>query len=210
MERHSLCCGVAQYGIGIWGYLFDICFVIKHNVIVIIKRGFTLIELMLVVGLIMILSVVGIGTYMQATVKSRDAQRKNDLSQLSKAAETFYTDIGRYPLADSENKMYCVIKVGSVVTNTSCGDRLYAVIDGVNTEYIAFPEDPVPTQEYVYTSSDGQTFAIYTAIENLNDRDLLKDANGDLIEDPWGIDCQVSGSSVPCNYSVTETGKVRN
>ncbi len=189
-------------------FWFDISLRIRHNVIVNTKNGFTLIELMLVMGIVMILSVVGIGTYMQATVKSRDTQRKSDLNQLSKAVEAFYNDVGRYPISDSQSKMYCVSKSGSTVTNTSCGSKLYALVDGTNIEYITIPSDPTVDRKYIYVS-DGQTYAIYSSLENVNDKDLLKDGSGKVIADPWTVSCAIYGT-VPCNYKITETGLIKS
>jgi general secretion pathway protein G len=59
--------------------------------------GFTLLELIVVVALIMILSAIGIGSYTTAAAKSMDTQRKHDLNQISKALEDFYSDTGKYP-----------------------------------------------------------------------------------------------------------------
>lgn len=177
-------------------------------------HGFTLMELMIVIGLIMILSVVGIGSFTASTVKSKDSQRKGNLNQISKALEVFYTDVGRYPLSetltdteDQKNTIHCYEKVGVVVTNTICsGSRLYSVIDGVMTTYITVPTDPDPAQKYPYVSIDGTSFSLYASLENLNDRDILHDLDGNLVTYP-SVSC---GSTVSCNYKVVETGLVKD
>lgn len=167
-------------------------------------RGFTLIELMTVIALIMILSVVGIGTYTQATVKSKDTQRKNDINQMVKAAESFYNDVGRYPLSiTGQEYMHCYTVSNGVTNNPTCdGNKLYTFIEGAITNYINIPEDPEPNYKYVYISEDGATFEFYAALENTGDRDLIKDANGEVINYP--VSC-----GAPCNYKVTESGLVK-
>lgn len=186
--------------------MFDFYFDFQHNGLV-KNKGFTLMELLIVISLIMILSSVGVGTYLSATTKSKDTQRKNDLNQIAKAVESFYNDVNRYPLSKpGEDYLHCYVKSGSTVTDSDCiGDRLYAIVDNLNTYYIDIPEDPEPSQKYVYIS-DGTVFELYAALENSGDNDLLRDVDGNLIVDPWGVSC----GSVPCNYKITETGRVKS
>lgn len=169
--------------------------------------GFTLIELLVVIALIMILSSVGVGTFTSATIKSKDTQRKHDLNQMVKAFESFNNDVGRYPLSlPGEDFVHCYIRNGSTVTNPTCdGDKLYTVIDGKLSNYIDIPSDPEPSQNYVYISEDGVSFELYAGLENTGDADLLKDENGDVIPDPWGVSC----GDVPCNYKITESGRAK-
>ena len=170
--------------------------------------GFTLIELLLVMALIMILSVVGIGSYIQATVKSKDTQRKNDINQMVKAVESFNGDVGRYPKSDSENNILCVTKVNGVVTNpiSSCDGKIKTVNDGVPSIYMAIPKDPVTLSNYPYVSPAGADFAFYAALENSEDKDIVMNT-GTTVKTDWDdeADCGTS----PCNYKITETGLIK-
>ncbi len=67
------------------------------------NKGFSLIELLVVVALIGILSAVGIGTFQSAQRKGRDAQRKNDLSQIKKTLIAARSDCkgGNFPIGTS-------------------------------------------------------------------------------------------------------------
>lgn len=166
-------------------------------------RGFTLIELLLVVALIMILSIVGVGSYTVAVVKSKDTQRKGELGQFVRALEAFNQDIGRYPLSDTNNTVLCYRKSSGVVTNPTCiNGRLETTIDGDVTSYMTIPVDPDPSFKYQYVSTDGFGFSVYAALENTSDKDLLKLPNGQPDLDPWGMSC----GAEQCNYKITEEG----
>lgn len=160
---------------------------------------------MIVIGLMMILSAVGIGSFTQATIKSRDSQRKNNLNQIGKAVEAFYTDVGHYPLSDAvlTDKIYCY---DQGVDKVCTGTKLYNIVDSSHTiSYLEIPKDPDTTKKYVYVSTS-TGYSLYAALESTIDKDLLKDVDGNVISDPWDISC----GSVQCNYQIIETGLVKS
>lgn len=61
------------------------------------QMGFTLVELMVVVGIIGVLSAVMYANFSQSSAHSRDAQRQADLQVLSTAIELYKNKYGRYP-----------------------------------------------------------------------------------------------------------------
>jgi len=54
------------------------------------NKGFTLVEMLVVVGIIAILVTIAIVGTFNARQKARDARRKADLITISKALESFY------------------------------------------------------------------------------------------------------------------------
>jgi len=56
------------------------------------ERGFTLIELMVVMGIIVILATIATVHYQKAVLRSREAVLKSDLSVLNKAIQDFTRD----------------------------------------------------------------------------------------------------------------------
>lgn len=68
-------------------------------------RGFTLIEILIVIVLIGVLSTIGLETFQSAQKKGRDAQRKSDLSQVQKALELYYNDKNQYPGSNPDGKI---------------------------------------------------------------------------------------------------------
>jgi prepilin-type N-terminal cleavage/methylation domain-containing protein len=63
------------------------------------RKGFTLIELLVVVALIGILATLVMANFTAARSRSRDAQRKSDLRQISTALRLYYNDNGSFPVA---------------------------------------------------------------------------------------------------------------
>jgi general secretion pathway protein G len=60
-------------------------------------RGFTLIELMVVMSLIVILATVGLVQYRQSISYTKEAVLKDDLNKLRDAIDQYYADKNQYP-----------------------------------------------------------------------------------------------------------------
>ncbi len=63
------------------------------------KSGFTLVELIIVVTIMLILAIIAVGIFNSTGVfnKARDAQRKKDLGRIKVAFEEYFNDKGCYP-----------------------------------------------------------------------------------------------------------------
>jgi type II secretion system protein G len=165
-------------------------------------KGFTLIELILVMALVGILSVVGIASYTQATIKSRDTKRKNDLNQIAKALELFNNDVGRYPKSDTEGNMLCPTIDGSEDT---CIGSIYSFSNSVRSTYMSnLPKDPSVGQSYKYfPSANFDSYSLYAALENEEDKDHVVDSDGRPTT--WDISC----GTFDCSYKLSEIGLIR-
>src|SRR5262245_21379918 len=60
-------------------------------------RGFTIIELLVVLALISILATMGLAQYRQSIIHAREAVLKEDLFQLRDAIDQYYADKGKHP-----------------------------------------------------------------------------------------------------------------
>jgi general secretion pathway protein G len=62
-----------------------------------LDRGFTMIELLVVVSLIVILATMGMTQYRNSVIHAREATLKEDLFRLRDAIDQYYADKGKYP-----------------------------------------------------------------------------------------------------------------
>ncbi len=59
--------------------------------------GFTLIELMVVMSLIVLLASIGLATYTNSVTRSKEAVLKEDLFRMRDALDQYYADKNKYP-----------------------------------------------------------------------------------------------------------------
>lgn len=150
------------------------------------SKGFTLLELLIVIAIIGILAVLGFSNYMNALKSGKDARRKVDLQTIQKALETYYQDNQVFPLPDA----------GSAVPTSG---NSFCHPDGCDVEtYLEkLPKDP-SGGNYVYVSTDQTSYQLYSCIENVND-------NGPGVKQGgYGISCGVNQCD-PCKYGVSST-----
>jgi len=63
------------------------------------ERGWTLIELVVVISLIAVLSTIALAGYRSAITRSKEAVLKEDLFRMRDAIDQYYADRGEYPIA---------------------------------------------------------------------------------------------------------------
>ena len=149
------------------------------------RPGFTLIELLVVVVIIGILAAVGLGQFHTAQLRSRDTQRKENLSSVTKALEMYYNDYGLYP------------------DDLSWGSPLE---DAEGTIYIKdLPNDPSVGVNYFYETDDsGSYYKLYAYIEHVADRCFNE--NGQCLEDGYSdTDC---GDGRFCRYCIASPNEI--
>lgn len=118
-------------------------------------KGYTLIELMIVIGVIAFLAVL-VSSYLRSQIyKSYDARRKAEIKRISIAVEEYEKDNNCYPLPSAVS---CTIGTG-----------LRPYIDKI-------PCDPVTGASYMYEHEDSQCprwYKIYTVLDNETDGDYV-------------------------------------
>lgn len=125
--------------------------------------GFTLIELLLVVAILGILAVsvlLTLNPFAQLQ-KGNDAKRKADLSQIQKALEIYYQDYGEYPDMSNYQLNPVTSAPGFIPisrTQKNWGSSWQPYMNVI-------PKDPVPSKNYVYYTSDRQSYYLYASLD---------------------------------------------
>jgi prepilin-type N-terminal cleavage/methylation domain-containing protein len=91
------------------------------------KKGFTLIELMIVIAIISVLAVTLVPQLTGAQARSRDAGRVSSLKNITAVLETYYSDEGMFPLAPNH----------ATDENTAAGTACFSSSAGVVAPAIA-------------------------------------------------------------------------
>lgn len=156
------------------------------------KNGFTLIELLITIAVIGVLAAGAVLLLDPAAQfqKANDARRKADLSQIEKAIEQYYQDVGSYPSQYAANDYRIKGLDGNVVGWGSA----WAPYMG------NLPADPSnPSKNYVYVST-GQAYYIYASLDRgINDGQICK-TDGSKCDNAPASGC---GAGYVCNYGVS-------
>jgi general secretion pathway protein G len=81
------------------------------------RRGFTLVELLVVITIIAILAGLSMGGYGYVTRKQADSQATIQINLLSKALEEYKSDNGAYPPTGTTNALYNLLYWDGAKTN---------------------------------------------------------------------------------------------
>lgn len=168
------------------------------------KKGFTLVELLVVMAIISILATVILSGFRASQRRSRDAVRKSDLRQIGQALELFNSDHNQYPVGNSGRIAACPFNTAGPETDCQFGTGEMEDNEG-HLYFRQLPNDPVNdgagTPTYYYRSLTGQrAFQIYAHLENPEDQNCI---NSDCSDTglPLGVDC----GGVDCNFAITST-----
>ncbi|KKU04152.1 MAG: Type II secretion pathway protein XcpT [Candidatus Woesebacteria bacterium GW2011_GWC2_47_16] len=163
------------------------------------KKGFTLVELLVVMAIIAILATVIIGGFRSSQMRGRDAQRKSDLKQIANALEIFFADYGKYPPASGVQIAACSYNPANG-TGTACAWGSGSMNDGKTTYMRTVAADPISSQNYVYRVSSTQNmYQLFARLENPEDKNCI---GGDCANP--GVTATCGGGNL-CNFGVTST-----
>lgn len=146
------------------------------------KKGFTIVELMVVITIIAILATLVSVNVVGATKKSRDAKRKSDLGDLAKTVQMYYENNNQFPYDNPDINKTCLFPyagyVDSVPPIASDSEHSPGCLEGLSSSVpsenglvtkglmATLPADPRhPTMYYLYDvqGTGSSAFAILHA-----------------------------------------------
>lgn len=153
------------------------------------RKAFTLIELLIVIVILGVLAALITGNFFTSLKKGRDAKRKADLEQISRALETYYEDKNAYPLT----------------ADLTFGEKLCETSACAGTEKVYMQKvanDPTLSKSYEYLSADGTDYKLFACLEN--NLQILPYESSD-----YSITCgdckNQAGADVACVWGISST-----
>ena len=132
------------------------------------KKGFTIIELVVVIAIIAVLASVVTALVVGYLAAARNGRRTSDISNYTKAMSMYYVDNGKYPGATGA--MCCLGTVANNGGDASCGNSCLANTD--LQKYI--PSLPAlrigvgSNGTYWYYNINNTKYSLYWSLEGLN------------------------------------------
>jgi type II secretion system protein G len=121
------------------------------------KKGFTLVELLIVIVVIGILASISIVAYNGSQGRARDSRRQNDISELAKGLELYYLDNHKYPTGSGST---AINNTWSTTADASWQNLVTALKPYMDNNV---PSDPISTPNANVNLAVGYNYAYYSS-----------------------------------------------
>ncbi len=147
-------------------------------------KGFSLIEILLVIAILAVISTIGAVSFSSIRNKSEDAKRKTDVGEIRSALEQYKSINNRYPTPNITITMG--LEFGTA-----------GLLDASHTYMSKIPQDPdFPVKTYYYESTDGSDYILRSELNNPEPTPCNLTPTPDLC-----------GSAHNCNYCFSSYGQ---
>lgn len=132
------------------------------------QKGFTIVELLIVIVVIGILAALVLNTFAGVQKRARDTERQTDVTALSTQLEVYYNDNGKYPLlADVTTANLKGIDAGALSAPGQSGSSLTATATPTKDQYGYITYDSATPAVACTTGTDcGAKFKLYYTKED--------------------------------------------
>lgn len=100
------------------------------------KKGFTLVELLVVISIIGLLSTIAVVSLGSARAKARDTKRIADVKQITTALEQYYADQGNYWASAASGAAASGLAIGTATADSLTATNGFAAAPGAGTTYM--------------------------------------------------------------------------
>lgn len=131
------------------------------------KKGFTILELMVVVAIIGLASAFVMASFTSARAKNRDAKRMADMREIQKALALYQIDNNIFPTSVAPTTL---TGADAISTQLRDGGHISVV-----------PKDPNhPTTVYTYQSANGSTFTLSFCLETSDIKNYVQGCGNNI------------------------------
>jgi prepilin-type N-terminal cleavage/methylation domain-containing protein len=127
------------------------------------RKGFTLIELMIVIAIIIILAAIAIPNYLRMTERAKVSAIESDLKAIATALEAYNTDWTKYPAVNSWDDLKNEL-TGNGTLNSASGNTTVtgekSPISYIKTEALTALETKAGGAGNIQYTSDGGTYTL--------------------------------------------------
>lgn len=148
------------------------------------KKGFTLIEMLIVVAIIAVLAsvvLIGVGPVQR---QGRDARRVSDLRQVQNGLELYFNRCGFYPGTTN-----CASGVAGTYNSVAAWNTFKGILTGSGLGITNVPDDPTNSGNFYYRYASAgtppNTYVLGAQLEDTNSASLRTDIDGTVS----GISC---------------------
>jgi len=191
----------------------------------ILKRGFTLIELMIVVAIIGILAAIAIPNFLRFQAKSKQSEAKANLKGLFTAQRSQYQEFDRYLTANGElgfnpergNRYWYQLAAGTYQIRSAVTSTSTTADSGINVDTFKYPtaliNPAANTLTPVYATNEGTNpgaaAGLGTGALTCPNCNFVAFAMGDIDNESTGVDMwvisSVDFSATPVCGDITQT-----